>query len=65
VDARVERVSHFSCVAEQQGVLSAFNVGPVCGQSVARHGDLIASVEAVMGAVPVDRAANWCWAAVA
>src|SRR5262245_38110964 len=58
VDAVVKRVGHFRCVTQQQGVLTGRGVGPVGDQRVGGHGDLVAGVQPVMGAVPVDRAAH-------
>jgi hypothetical protein len=58
VDATVERVGHFCCVAEQQGFFTGRSVSPVGGQGVGGPGDLVAGMQSARGAVPVDRAAH-------
>ena len=65
VEAAVERVGHLGGVADQQRVLAGGGVGLVGGQGVGGHGDRVAAVQAVMGAVPADGAAHRCRAAVA
>lgn len=57
VDAVVERVGHFGCVAEQQSVLTGLDIDPVGDQGVGGHSDFVAGAQTVAGAVPVDRAA--------
>jgi hypothetical protein len=51
--AAVERVSHFGSTAKKEGIFTGRGVGAIGG-----HGNLVAGVQPVMGAVPADRAAQ-------